>query len=102
MSIYTNLIRRKALLFALLLFTTFCNCSQMEETKVGPLSFHEYVREQYPNLNSTEHPEVTSSKHPQVESIVMPLCHAQNTRPGGVCMIDDISALYRSDVLINL
>ena len=101
MSIYTNLIRRKALLFALLLCATFCNCSQMEETMVGPLSYHGYLREQYPNLNSTEHPEVTHSKHPRVEAMIMPLCHALNTR-NGACAIDDISALYRSDVLINL
>ena len=74
----------------------------MEQTKVGPLSYNEYVREQYPNLNSTEHPEVTSSKHPLVEAVVMPLCHQLNTRKGGLCMIDDINALYRSDVVINL
>jgi hypothetical protein len=53
-------------------------------------------------LNSTEHPEVTSSKHPTVEALVMPLCHQLNTRKGGICMLDDINALYRSDVLIDL
>jgi len=32
----------------------------------------------------------------------MPLCHQLNTRKGGICMLDDINALYRSDVIIDL
>ena len=32
----------------------------------------------------------------------MSLCTKFNTKKGGVCMVDDYNALYRSDVTIDL